>query len=189
MSHDTVLKIIIVGDAYTGKTCLARRYVESRYDTTSATVGIDFQVKNVELDGKKYKVQLWDTGGQERYGSVTNLYFRHARGVVLVYDISNRGSFENIITWHNKMIIHGPLFAQDVILVGAKCDLPQRKVSYKEGALLAAKYHIPFIETSAKDDIRIDALFETLLKNMVKSIGDRDCVDLKSANASYRCCN
>ena len=123
------------------------------------SIGVDFKLKNIEIDSKKIKLQIWDTAGQERFKTITTSYYKGAHAILVVFDITDRDSFDHIRNWMadiDKFAKEGVLR----ILVGNKCDLTNnRQVSTEEAKEIANKYGIKYIETSAKDTINIDDLF------------------------------
>ena len=115
------------------------------------SIGVDFKLKNIEIDNKKIKLQIWDTAGQERFRTITTSYYKGAHAILICFDITDRESFEHIRNWMadiDKFAKEGVLR----ILVGNKCDLEhERQVRKEEGNEIANKYGIKYIETSAKD--------------------------------------
>ncbi|XP_035855790.1 ras-related protein Rab-8B-like [Sander lucioperca] len=150
-------KLLLIGDSRVGKTCLLFRFSEDAFNTTFiSTIGMDFKMKIIELDGKKIKLQLWDTAGQEQPSAITTAYYRAAMGIILVYDITNRKSFDNIKNWIRIIEEHASPDVEMMIL-GNKCDMnDQRQVSKEEGEELAIDYGIKFLETSAKGNINVE---------------------------------
>lgn len=170
--HDYLFKIFLIGDSAVGKTTILRKFacpdeiLETNY---ISTVGIDFKIKNIEIGDKKIKLQIWDTAGQERFHSITKSFYRHAKGILLVYDVTNSSSFDNISKWLRNV---KELADEDVLktLVGNKCDLDNlRAVSTDRGAEAAEKYNIPFIETSALKEINIKKLFYDMARTLVEN--------------------
>lgn len=99
-SYDLLFKLLLIGDSGVGKTCILFRFSDDAFNNTFiSTIGIDFKIKTIELRGKKIKLQIWDTAGQERFHTITTSYYRGAMGIMLVYDISNSKSFDNIAKW------------------------------------------------------------------------------------------
>uniref|UniRef100_A0A3Q4H869 small monomeric GTPase n=1 Tax=Neolamprologus brichardi TaxID=32507 RepID=A0A3Q4H869_NEOBR len=99
-TYDYLFKLLLIGDSGVGKTCVLFRFSEDAFNSTFiSTIGIDFKIRTIELDGKKIKLQIWDTAGQERFRTITTAYYRGAMGIMLVYDITNEKSFENIKNW------------------------------------------------------------------------------------------
>ena len=136
------------------------------------SIGVDFKLKNIEIDSKKIKLQIWDTAGQERFKTITTSYYKGAHAILIVFDITDHDSFDHIRNWMadiDKFAKEGVLR----ILVGNKCDLQnERKVSVEEAKQIANKYGIEYIETSAKDTINIDDLFISTAKYLLsKQIG------------------
>nr|XP_013011179.1 ras-related protein Rab-10 [Cavia porcellus] len=130
--------------------------------------GIDFKIKTVELQGKKIKLQIWDTAGQERFHTITTSYYRGAMGIMLVYDITNGKSFENISKWLRNIDEHAN---EDVerMLLGNKCDMDDKRVVPKgKGEQIAKEHGIRFFETSAKANINIEKAFLTLAEDILR---------------------
>jgi small GTP-binding protein len=116
---------------------------------------VDFKVKTLSVNDRRYKLQIWDTAGQERFKNITQTYYKGAAGIVLAYSIIDRTSFENVERWMQQIETHAPPDVSKVLLA-TKCDLDfERQVQKEEGALIAKKYGIPFIEVSAKNDLNI----------------------------------
>ncbi|KAF0713294.1 hypothetical protein DYB26_004833, partial [Aphanomyces astaci] len=157
---DMQIKLLMIGDSGVGKTCLLLRYANDSFSPTFiTTIGIDFKVKNIDLDGKKIKLQIWDTAGQERFRTITTSYFRGAQGILLVYDVTDRASFNSIRNWVGQIQQHADVHVNK-ILVGNKCDmLDDKVVSTEEGQALADEYGIKFFETSAKNNINVEGGF------------------------------
>jgi len=157
------IKLLMVGESAVGKTCILQQYAEGTFDTHFiTTIGIDYKLKHIELEGRKVRLQMWDTAGQEKFRTITISYFRGAQGIVLVYDVTNRKSFKRIEHWMEQIEDNADKDV-DKILVGNKCDLVNdRVVSVEEGENLAKQYGVPFIETSAKEAIGVTECFEKI---------------------------
>ncbi|MHA1796954.1 MAG: Rab family GTPase [Candidatus Helarchaeota archaeon] len=155
--EEYVFKIIIVGDPAVGKTALLLRYVEDRFEEEYlSTIGVDFYLKNIVTENTEIKFQIWDTGGQEKFANIRPGYYVGSCGAIIVYDVTNRGSFENLVKWIKEVKEFCPNIP--LIMTGNKVDLP-RVVSVDEAKKFAASYNIPIFETSAKDNINVDDLF------------------------------
>ena len=132
------------------------------------SIGVDFKLKNIEIDNKKIKLQIWDTAGQERFRTITTSYYKGAHAIVIVFDITDKDSFEHVTIWMqdiDKFAKQGVMR----ILVGNKCDLEhQRAVTKNEGNEMALKYGIKYLETSAKDTINIENLFVDTAKKLLE---------------------
>jgi len=169
--NDYTFKLVLVGDSSVGKSCLMTRFVEDRYsDIHLSTIGIDFKTVTTMLEGKIVKLHIWDTAGQERFAQVTTHYYRGADGAIVVYDVSNKKSFESVESWVSAIVNANPDGGVSLLLVGNKNDLlAERQVTRQQGQELASKLGAPFIETSAKDACNVDVMFLNLAKKLVKT--------------------
>ncbi|XP_004455731.1 ras-related protein Rab-42 [Dasypus novemcinctus] len=165
-------RVALLGDAAVGKTALLRRYVAGAPGAPGPeaepepvpTVGVEFYSRALQLPaGPRVKLQLWDTAGQERFRCITRSFYRNMVGVLLVFDVTNRKSFEHIRDWHQEvMATQGPNKAV-FLLVGHKSDLQStRHVSAQEAEELAASLGMAFVETSAQNNSNVDLAFNTL---------------------------
>jgi len=172
-TYDFLFKLLLIGDSGVGKTCVLFRFAEDAFNSTFiSTIGIDFKIRTIELDGKKIKLQIWDTAGQERFRTITTAYYRGAMGIMLVYDITNEKSFDNIKNWIRNIEEHATSDVEKMVL-GNKCDMnDRRQVSKERGEQLAIEYGIKFMETSAKASINVEEAFFTLARD-IKSKMDR----------------
>ena len=167
LPFQVLFKVVLTGDSGVGKTKLMQRYVHNEFHLDgSSTVGIEFAFRDVEINGKTIRIQVWDTGGQERYRCITNAYYRRAAGVVVVYDIGNRRSFESVPRWvaEAKEKTEGDV---PILILANKCDLMARQVSREEGRQQAAQLSLPFFETSALDASNVTESFESLAKELL----------------------
>eukprot|EP00731_Ephydatia_muelleri_P017740 Em0010g838a len=167
--YSAVYKILVIGDSGVGKTALLMRLCEERYESiTKYTIGVDYMTKVVIVDNKSIKLQIWDTAGQERFKTLTNVYFRGAAGAIVVYDVTNRESFENVQSWMKNISSQGPQIK--VVLIAHKNDLDyERRVTSEEGVELARHYQCPFFEASSKTGINCTEAFTVLVKNIIAS--------------------
>lgn len=169
----SVLKFLILGDQNVGKSSLLLRFAEDTFDPNCAsTIGVDLVSKQIFVNGKHTNLQLWDTAGCERYRTIMSSMYRGAHGIVLVYDVTSRSSFENIVGWLQEIGEVTGGAPVDIILVGNKCDQVTKVVSTVEGEELAQKYRLPFLETSALNSRNVSVAFlslvETILYNLNK---------------------
>ncbi|XP_073833905.1 RAS oncogene family member Rab10 isoform X2 [Musca autumnalis] len=138
---------------------------------------IDFKIKTVELRGKKIKLQIWDTAGQERFHTITTSYYRGAMGIMLVYDITNEKSFENIVKWLRNIDEHANEDVEKMIL-GNKCDMTDKRIVSKErGEAIAREHGIRFKETSAKSNINIESAFCELAEAILDKTAGRESAE------------
>ena len=142
MAQNRPLKILIIGDSNVGKTSILLQYTSNFFQETHiATIGVEFKLKEIMLDNIEYKLNIWDTAGQERFKAITKSFFKAADGIVFVYDVTNKPSFENIKNWIKDAESKANDFK--IIIVGNKIDLnDSREVSFEEGKNLAKKKKI-----------------------------------------------
>lgn len=174
-TYDLLFKLLLIGDSGVGKTCILFRFSDDAFNTTFiSTIGIDFKIKTIELRGKKIKLQIWDTAGQERFHTITTSYYRGAMGIMLVYDITNAKSFDNIAKWLRNIDEHANEDVEKMIL-GNKCDMEDKRVINKEkGESIALEHGIRFLETSAKANINIEQAFLELAEAILNKTPGRD---------------
>lgn len=198
MTYQYLFKVIIIGNTGTGKSSLLTQFTDKRFSTIhDLTIGVEFGSKIITIndpDKKKYKVklQVWDTAGQEIFKSITRSYYRDAAGVMLVFDISRRDSFNHLKTWMNDI---EQFSGKDtnIILIGNKTDLEnQRTVSIKEATDFAKKYGIKYIETSAMNYDKTYESFEKLAEEVLlnfltgnKKIGVKQGITLGYSDQYY----
>ena len=151
----SVFKIIFLGDSGVGKTNIMKRFSEDQFFFNSKpTIGVDFRTKIVKIKNHVIKLQIWDTAGQERYKSFTKAYFKDCKGILMVYDVTSRASFENLSKWTTLIQDQSKVDNLPVVLVGNKIDLDEsRLISTIEGQDMAAREETEFIETSAYSNV------------------------------------
>jgi len=170
-TYDYLFKLLLIGDSGVGKTCVLFRFSEDAFNSTFiSTIGIDFKIRTIDLDGKKIKLQIWDTAGQERFRTITTAYYRGAMGIMLVYDITNEKSFDNIRNWIRNIEEHAAADVEKMVL-GNKCDMnDKRQVSCDRGEGLAREYNVKFMETSAKTSINVEEAFISLARDIKRKM-------------------
>ncbi len=173
MSHDAfdyLFKVVLVGDAEVGKTSLTTRFAYGTFtDGYISTLGVDFIVKSLPVNNYIVKLQAWDTAGQERYAGVRPIYYRGAKGALLVFDITMRQSFVNVEKWFNQIRRYSGTDVP-IILVGNKLDLTDsRVVDTDEVQVYSAQKEIHYFETSAKTDYAVTDVFKKLAELILAS--------------------
>lgn len=168
------LKILIVGDSNVGKTSLLLKYTDDYFSESHvATIGVEYKIKTLILRGMQIKLQIWDTSGQERFRSLTQNFFRNANGVLFVYDITEKKSFDNIKEWMNVSQNTESDFKS--LIVGNKCDLEdERKVSKEALQKFSDKKKIEAFETSAKENTNVSKIFETLAELILENKNEEE---------------
>ncbi|XP_051944075.1 ras-related protein Rab-18-B-like isoform X2 [Hippocampus zosterae] len=142
----TTLKLLIIGESGVGKSSLLLRFTEDTFDPDqSATIGVDFKVKTLAIDGNKAKLAIWDTAGQERFRTLTPSYYRGAQGVILVYDVTKRDTFTKLENWLNELETYTTRNDIVKMLVGNKIDREDHEVDRNEGLKFARKHSMLFI--------------------------------------------
>ncbi|XP_074301795.1 ras-related protein RABD1-like [Silene latifolia] len=179
--YDFLFKLLLIGDSSVGKSCLLLRFADDSYvDSYISTIGVDFKIRTTELEGKSVKLQIWDTAGQERFRTITSSYYRGAHGIIIVYDVTEMESFNNVKQWLNEI----NRYANDSVcklLVGNKCDLVEnRVVDTQMGQALADELGIPFLETSAKDAVNVEKAFLTMAGEIKKKVGNQTTANKSS---------
>ena len=160
--YDYLFKTLIIGNSCVGKSNILLRFSENVFhESFLPTIGVDFKIKNVDVNDKLVKLHIWDTAGQERFKTITATYYKGAHGIILVYDITDRQSFQDIDNWLGEIQTHAnPNVAK--LLIGNKCDLEnERAVSAQEGKEYAESLGMNFLETSAKNKINIEETFKS----------------------------
>ncbi len=173
--YDYLFKILLIGDSGVGKSCILLRFTEDTYsEAYISTIGVDFKIKTIELGGKIIKLQIWDTAGQERFRTITSSYYRGAHGIIIVFDLTDLESFENIKQWLHEINRYA---YNNVckILVGNKSDLSHKRIVHG-GSEYAESLNIPYLETSAKTSDNIDNLFYQMAKQIKQYMKERDII-------------
>ena len=191
---ELLYKILLLGDSSVGKTCFLMRYSDNTFqEIHMSTIGLDYKLKNVQLDdGKIVKIQIWDTAGQDRFRSITKNYYKGAHGIILIYDVTSRKTYENIKNWVSQ-IKEEVSEKVTIILVGNKIDDEKnRKVTTEEGENMAKECGLDFFETSAKSGVNIDSTFNELVKKTVEKYnkidGKGDKLNNRKTGKKSACC-
>lgn len=162
-----LFKVVLVGNAGVGKTCLVRRFTQGLFPPgQGATIGVDFMIKTVEVDGERIKLQIWDTAGQERFRSITQSYYRSAHALILVYDITCQPTFDSCPDWLREIQEYANSKVLK-ILVGNKTDRDDREVPSDIGEEFAKQHDMYFLETSAKQADNVERLFYEIAAELI----------------------
>jgi len=169
--YDLLFKLLLIGDSGVGKSCLLLRFADDMYtESFISTIGVDFKIRTIQLEGKTIKLQIWDTAGQERFRTITSSYYRGAHGIIIVYDVTEMETFNNVKQWLHEIDRYASE-GVNKLLVGNKADLVTKKqVETATAKELADSYGFPFLETSAKSATNVETAFMTMaseIKNRV----------------------
>ncbi|EGN97403.1 hypothetical protein SERLA73DRAFT_184094 [Serpula lacrymans var. lacrymans S7.3] len=166
------VKLLLIGNASVGKSSLLLRFSDEQWlpeDEASATIGVDFRVHKMEVNGRKVKLSIWDTAGQERFRGITSSYYRGAQGIILVYDVANRESFEALPKWFSELETYVPDTVVRII-VGNKVDKEQsRQVPTSEGSAYAIRSGALFVEASAKTSVGVRSAFQDVVGRILET--------------------
>jgi small GTP-binding protein len=186
-NYNLIFKIVLIGDSNVGKTNILSKYLQNEFNPDSkATVGVEFGSKTFNINDNVIKAQIWDTAGTEKYRSITNAYYKGAKGAFVVYDISRKTSFNNIDKWLFDLKNNGDENI-NIILIGNKIDLEhQREVTTEEGEKKAVLNKASFIETSAKNGDNIEKAFNLMIENVYENFKkeneNKENIDLNGIN-------
>ncbi|KAI0668357.1 GTP-binding protein ypt1 [Trametes maxima] len=177
--YDYLFKLLLIGDSGVGKSCLLLRFAEDAFtDSYLSTIGVDFKIRTIDLEGKTVKLQIWDTAGQERFRTIAAAYYRGAHGIIMVYDVTESETFSNVKGWIQEIERYASEGVKKLI-IGNKSDLVERKVvEYSVAKEFADSLSIPFIETSAKNSTNVEEAFTLMAKTI------KDDVDSQPEDSS-----
>ena len=164
--YDFLYKILLIGDASSGKVFFLNHYTENIWDDGFVpTIGVDFRLKTLYMeDGKKAKLQIWDTSGQEKFKSIMNAYYRGTNGIILIYSINERENFNNLTSWLIEINKHTRNKKLPIFLVGNQIEEEKRLVTKEEGEAFADKFGLIFSECNSKTGENINSIFNKLVK-------------------------
>lgn len=195
--YDHLFKLLIIGDSGVGKSSLLLRFADNTFSGNYiTTIGVDFKIRTVEIDGDKVKLQIWDTAGQERFRTITSTYYRGTHGVIVVYDVTSGDSFANVKRWLHEIDQNCEVVNR--ILVGNKNDGPDLKVVLTEDAQrFADQMGIQLFETSAKENINVEEMFMAITRQVLRTKKERkerqaiinnDTINLRKPKQNKRKC-
>ena len=175
LKEELKFKVVIVGDSSVGKTNLVKRFMNNTFlKDSKATVGVEFMSKTFNVNKKIIKVELRDTAGQERYKAITAAYYKGAKGALIVYDVTNKISYDNVDKWCNELRIKGSKNIS-IVMIGNKTDLKDNIVVNSEMSKEKANLlQVPVMETSALDASNVKEAFYLLIKEMYLSFTNKD---------------
>lgn len=165
---DFLFKIVLIGNSGVGKSCLLTRFADNAFtDDNTATIGVDFKIQSVDVDGKQAKLQIWDSAGQERFRALTSAYYRGAHAVAVVFDVTCYDSISAVENnWLNEIDRHCNDNVRR-ILIGNKSDLSfNREVSFQKGKEIADTLGMLYLETSAKTSDNVQEAFENIIRDI-----------------------
>lgn len=169
--YDYLFKLLLIGDSGVGKSCLLLRFADDTYtESYISTIGVDFKIRTIELEGKTVKLQIWDTAGQERFRTITSSYYRGAHGIIVVYDITDSATYTNVKQWLMEIERYA---CENVnrLLIGNKCDLSMKRATdYVVAKEFADSIGIPFLETSAKQSTNVEEAFTTMAQEIINRL-------------------
>jgi small GTP-binding protein len=199
--YDCLLKVVLAGDAGVGKTSMFNTFTHNvNIIDYMPTIGVDFGFRKIDISGKSVKLQIWDTAGMERFRAITNSYYRGSDIIILMYDITNRPSFQGIKDWYNTILDYTKKqMPYKIALVGTKLDLEHnRQVSTSEGQSLAKKYNMYFIELSSVNKATlnktsmVNILFSDLVRYVLSTkkdvVSSEDKIESLTIQEEKTCC-
>jgi len=166
-----VLKIIMIGDSGVGKSCVLKAFMGDPYQPGyTSTIGVDFEIKPVVLEGKTVNLQIWDTAGQERFRTITTSYYRSSDTILMVYDVTDQNTFKNLDSWLEDVRLYARKNVL-IILLGNKVDLPdEREVDFKVAEEFAQRNGMEYVEVSAKEGVNVQEAFKKITAIAVTKI-------------------
>ncbi|XVF23981.1 hypothetical protein REPUB_Repub13aG0086900 [Reevesia pubescens] len=183
--YDYLFKIVLIGDSGVGKSNILSRFTRNEFCLESkSTIGVEFATRTLQVEGKTVKAQIWDTAGQERYRAITSAYYRGAVGALLVYDITKRQTFDNVLRWLRELRDNADSNIV-IMMAGNKFDLNHlRAVSTEDAESLAEKENMAFLETSALEAFNVEKAFQTVLLDIYHIISKKALATQEAASTS-----
>ena len=180
--YDFLFKVLIVGDSGSGKSSILLRFSDNDFsESYLSTIGLDFKIRTLTdpITNCVSKLQIWDTAGQERFRTITSSYYRGSDGILLVFDISSRSSFNHMEIWYSHILKYSQRKIP-MCLVGNKSDTAKRLVSQEDALEFAKKFGMEYIETSAKNNSNIQECFQNLEKQMIRDKKQQTIIETES---------
>ena len=179
-NYQYIFKLILIGNSGVGKSCILQRYMKHTFEESyKCTIGVDFLMKSIIINGQTVKLQLWDTAGQEKYKSMVSSYYRGANVALIVFDITNHQSFDALPLWIENFYKNGPE-QKNIILIGNKKDMAeQREVTQQEAEAFSEANNMIYFETSAKEGDNIEYVFNYAAEKLLEFYGKNNEAILK----------
>jgi len=191
--YDHLFKILVCGASGVGKSSLLLKYCDDQFsESYISTIGVDFKIKQIEVNNKICKLQIWDTAGQERFATIVSSYFRGAHGIILVYDIHDQQSFGELKNWLDNINHYAPQNIP-IMLVGNKSDL-QRNVQIEDARNFAKSHGMEYCEISAKNGENLNNMFITFCEQLTKNTiypptPYKPPIDPSATISNFSCCH
>ena len=188
MTEKYILKLLTIGDQFVGKSSIINRYIDDKFnENIKPTLAIDYKTKMIQKGENLIKISIYDTAGEEKYRHLIKNYYNGSNGILLVFDITDKNSFDNLNFWLDELEKNCNLNNLYIFLVGNKTDLKkERKVSYDEAKNFADMKKIPYIEISAKTGDNIDKLFNDFIKGTIINIIEQKKKDNSFLKESFK---
>ena len=162
-------KILVLGEIAAGKTCLIIRYTNGNFKEDSiSTIGVDVKSKDVTVNKVKYKFNIWDTAGQEKFYSIGKTYYNGVNGIVIAFDLSEAGAIKKLNGWLNKLKENIDSTVIPIVIAGTKCDLKNIQIKKEAINVIASLHKSKYFETSAKNNINVDEAFQYLAEEIIR---------------------
>ena len=171
MSYHGKCQLLTIGDSTVGKTSILTRYANNIFNSNYlATVGLDNFTKDEIIDGKTIRIKIWDTAGQEKFHSLAKGFFHNAQGIMVVYDVTNSETYQNLKYWTQSIKTHmgNDIDKIAVIIIGNKIDSKDREINKKEAEIFCSELGYPYFETSAKTGENVNTTIHFLVREVLK---------------------
>ena len=177
MNYDQKCQLLIIGDSTVGKTSILNKFANGTFNANYlATVGLDNITKDETIDGKNIRIKIWDTAGQERYKALTKGFFNNAEGIMIVFDVTNNETYDNLKNWIQSIqnFMGNKMEEIPIIIIGNKIDCEEREVKTEDAESFCKEKNYPYFETSAKTGENIDKTIKFLVKKVIDSNTDNN---------------